>query len=122
MDDCVELEQDIQMYRSLERSPINVDFWDAMLVVCQHHLEQFRNPEHAVGGRLYNREVDEAAGNIVSGLSLHRLADLERKTQDMLASGQPVDAEFWDLVLKKIHVQKAIVRLATSGSGSQRRS
>jgi hypothetical protein len=28
----------------------------------------------------------------------------------MLRSGQPVDGEFWDLVLKKIHVEKSIVR------------
>ena len=26
--DCIELEQDIKMYLSLERSPINVEFWE----------------------------------------------------------------------------------------------
>lgn len=113
MDDCVELEQDIQMYRSLERSPINVEFWDAMLVVCQHHLAEFRDPEHAVGGRLYKRDVDEQAGQIVEGLSLTRLGDLERKTRDMLDAGE--DGEFWEVVLKKIVLQKAIVRLKNEG-------
>jgi hypothetical protein len=28
MEDCVELEQDIRMYLSLERSPINIEFWE----------------------------------------------------------------------------------------------
>ena len=81
-----------------------------MMVVCQHNLEQFRDPEHAEGGRLFDPEVNEAAGTIVSGLNLKRLEELERKTHAMLRSGQPVDGEFWDLVLKKIHVEKAIVR------------
>jgi len=81
-----------------------------MMEVCQHHLDQLRDPEHMEGGRLYDRGVDNAAGKIVSGLSLQRLVELESKTNAMLRSGQPVDGEFWDLVLKKIHVEKAIVR------------
>lgn len=28
MEDCVELEQDIRMYLSLEKSPINIEFWE----------------------------------------------------------------------------------------------
>lgn len=83
-----------------------------MLQVCEHHLERFRDPDRAEGGRLFDREVDEAAGRVVSGLSLHRLIELENKTNAMLRSGQPVDGEFWDLVLKKIHVEKAIVSQA----------
>jgi hypothetical protein len=80
-----------------------------MMVVCDHHREALQDPDHAEGGRLFDREVDEAAGNVVSGLSLQRLVELENKTNAMLRSGQPVDVEFWDLVLKKIHVEKAIV-------------
>ena len=80
-----------------------------MMIVCQHHLDALQDPELAEGGRLFDSEVDEAAGKIVSGLSLARLIELENKTNAMLRSGQPVDGEFWDLVLKKIHVEKAIV-------------
>jgi hypothetical protein len=80
-----------------------------MMIVCQHNLDQFRDPDHAEGGRLFDNDVNEAAGNIVSGLSLARLIELEDRTNAMLRSGQPVDGEFWDLVLKKIHVEKAIV-------------
>jgi hypothetical protein len=28
LEDCVELEQDIKMYLSLEKSPINIEFWE----------------------------------------------------------------------------------------------
>lgn len=111
MEDCVELEQDIKMYHTLESSPINIEFWEAMQVVCKHHLEMLRDPDHAVGGRLYNKEVDDSASKIVNGLTLQRLNDLEERTHAMLNSGQPVDGEFWDLVLKKITVAKAIVSL-----------
>jgi hypothetical protein len=82
-----------------------------MQVVCAYHLDLLRDSEGNPGGRIFDREVDDAASNIVSGLSLQRLVELERKTNEMLNSGQPVDGEFWDLVLKKITVEKAIVRL-----------
>lgn len=81
------------------------------MVVCQHHLDRFRDPEGGEAGRMRDTEVDRAAGKVVSGLSLSRLIELENKTSAMLRSGQPVDGEFWDLVLKMIHVEKAIVRL-----------
>ncbi|KAK4683925.1 cactin, partial [Tremellales sp. Uapishka_1] len=110
-EDCMELENDIKMYLSLEKSPLNIEFWEAMQVVCGYHLDLLRDPAHAEGGRLFDKEVDEAASNIVSGLSLQRLGELERKTHEMLRSGQPVDGEFWDLVLKKIHVEKSISKL-----------
>lgn len=58
---------------------------------------------------MFDPEVDRAAGQVVSGLNLRSLEELEKKTHAMLRSGQPVDGEFWDLVLKKIHVEKAIV-------------
>lgn len=81
-----------------------------MAVVCKHHLEMLRDPERAAGGRLYNRDVDESASKIVNGLSLQRLNELENRTRSMMNSGEPVDGEFWDLVLGKITVAKAIVR------------
>lgn len=77
--------------------------------ICQLHLESLRDSERIDGGRLYDRDVDDAAGKIVSGLSLQRLVELQSKTNAMLRSGQPVDGEFWDLVLKKIQVEKAVV-------------
>lgn len=135
LDDCVELEQDIKMYLSLEKSAINIEFWQvsewhlfksakkrkqkqiltivqAMQIVCEHHLSQLRDPEHAVGGPLSDPEVEEATNKIVSGLSLQRLVELENKANGLLRSGQPVDSDFWELILKKIHVEKAIVSTA----------
>jgi hypothetical protein len=97
------------MYLSFEKSPINIEFWDAMQIVCNHHLANLTNPDHAAGGRYFNKEVDRSASKIVSGLSHARLVELENQTNTMLRSGQPVDGEFWDLVLKKIDMEKAIV-------------
>ena len=97
------------MYLSFEKSPINIEFWDAMQIVCNHHLFNLANPDHATGGRYFNKDVDRAASKIVGGLSHQRLVELENQTNAMLRSGQPVDGEFWDLVLKKIGMEKAIV-------------
>jgi hypothetical protein len=93
---------------------VEADGLQAMMDICQYNLERLRDPDHAEGGRLFDRTVNESAGAIVSGLSLQRLIELENKTHDMLRSGQPVDGEFWDLVLKKIHVEKAVVSIRSA--------
>jgi len=33
LEDCAELEQDIRMYLSLEKSPINIEFWEVRINV-----------------------------------------------------------------------------------------
>lgn len=81
----------------------------AMQIVCSTHLRDLEDPAHAQGGRLYNREADAAASGIVSGLSYDKLLALERSTQDKLASRGPVDVEFWESVLRKVEVAKAVV-------------
>ncbi|TYJ57007.1 hypothetical protein B9479_002286 [Cryptococcus floricola] len=111
LEDCAELEQDIKMYLSLEKSPINIEFWKAMQIVCDHYLDKLRNPDQAAGGPLSDPEVEEATSNIVKGLSLQRLLELESRADGLLRSGQPVDNDFWELVLKKIYVEKAIAKL-----------
>lgn len=112
MDDTVELEQDIKMYLSLEKSAVNIQFWEAMQVVCQHRLAELRDPERAAGGALYNAEVDAGARDIVAGLSISKLDALEERTRALLAGGGAVDSEFWALVLDKIALARAQNRLA----------
>ncbi|BEI81227.1 hypothetical protein CcaverHIS002_0203870 [Cutaneotrichosporon cavernicola] len=109
IEECTELEADIAMYRSLERAKTNVAFWDAMAVLCVHHLRELGNPDQAKGGRLHNADVEDAASKIVEGLSFRRLDELEAKTRDMILG--VADPEFWRLVLRKIEIQKAIVKL-----------
>lgn len=100
------------MYLSLEKNPVNIQFWEAMQVVCQHHLALLRDPERAAGGALYNAEVDQSASQIVTGLSISKLDALEQRTRELLAGGGAVDSEFWALVLDKIALARAQNRLA----------
>ncbi|KLT43358.1 hypothetical protein CC85DRAFT_307589 [Cutaneotrichosporon oleaginosum] len=101
LEDMTELEADIAMYRSLERAPTNLAFWDAMAVLCAHHLRGLREP-----ARAHDAQVEDEARRIVEGLSWRRLDELEAKTRAMGAAD-----DFWRLVLRKIEVQKAVVRL-----------
>jgi hypothetical protein len=80
-----------------------------MAVLCEHHLRELRNPDMAKGGRLYDAQVEGTASKIVEGLSWRRLDELEAKTHEMLPGA--ADPDFWRLVLRKIEVQKAIVKL-----------
>jgi hypothetical protein len=89
-----------------------------MQTVCTSHLRDLNDPAHAQGGRLFNKEADAAATGIVSGMSYDNLLALERSTQEKLSSGGPVDVEFWESVLRKVEVAKAIVSLCYSNVSS----
>ncbi|WVO16315.1 hypothetical protein L204_103990 [Cryptococcus depauperatus] len=111
LEDCIELQNDIKMYLNLEKSPVNIEFWQAMHIVCEHHLADLQNLDHAASIRHSDPQVEEATTKIVSGLSLQRLTELEDRANGLLHSNQPVDSDFWELVLKKIHVEKAVAKL-----------
>lgn len=98
------------MYLSLEKSAVNMQFWEAMQVVCQQRLAELRDPER--GGRAHDAGVDASASDIVAGLSVSKLDALEQRTRGLLAGGGAVDSEFWALVLDKIALARAHNTLA----------
>ena len=77
-----------------------------MMVVCKDWLERLRlrrskNDSIAI--------VESDVNTLLNGKSYEQLSQLQRQIQNKLASGEPVDVEYWEGLLKSLLVWKAKV-------------
>ena len=77
-----------------------------MMVVCKDWLERLRlrrskNDSTAI--------VESDVNALLNGKSYEQLSQLQRQVQNKLASGEPVDVEYWEGLLKSLLVWKAKV-------------
>ncbi|KAF8138241.1 mid region of cactin-domain-containing protein [Boletus edulis] len=107
-DQVEELHDDLERYLSLEDSDINIDFWTNMMVVCKDRLDRNRNSQR-MGEAAAAVETD--INLLLSGKSYEHLAVLQKQIQAKLASGEPVDTDYWENLLKKLLVWKAKAKL-----------
>ena len=77
-----------------------------MIVVCKDRIEN-RVDERLGVGAAAAVEADVTA--LLSGKSYEHLVTLQRQIQSKLASGEPVDTDYWEGLLKKLLVWKAKV-------------
>src|SRR6266446_260603 len=88
-----------------------------MMVVCKHYLEKLTErsaTEAAATGANANAAVDDEITKLLSGKSYEQLVLLQRQIQNKLASGGPVDVDYWEGLLKSLLVWKAKVTTLTS--------
>lgn len=101
-----ELHDDIERYLSLEESEVNIDFWTNMMVVCKDRLDKIKGITPAAAATV---ESDVTA--LLAGKSYEHLATLQKQIQAKLSSGEPVDTDYWEALLKKLIVWKAKAKL-----------
>ncbi|KAH7343317.1 mid region of cactin-domain-containing protein [Rhizoctonia solani] len=101
-----ELHDDIQKYLSLEQSQTNIDFWTNMMVVCKDRLDQLHS--NTIGN---NNSVESDISALLSGKTPDQLSQLQRQIQNKLSSGEPVDVDYWEGLLKSLLVWKAKAKL-----------
>ncbi|KAL4266420.1 Splicing factor Cactin [Pleurotus pulmonarius] len=104
-----ELHGDIDRYLVLEQSEANLDFWTNMMVVCKDRLERIKNAERMNVEVSLAVEADIHA--LLNGKSYEELSSLQRQVQDKLTSGEPVDTDYWEGLLKTLLVWKAKAKL-----------
>ncbi|CAG8528625.1 3890_t:CDS:10, partial [Acaulospora colombiana] len=105
-----ELHQDIQKYLSLEKNPNNLDFWRAMIVVCDDKLSELREDEKNLVANVIAPVKDEI-NNMMAGKTYEQLNKLQAQIQQKLSSKEPVEVEFWEQQLKTLTVWKAKAKL-----------
>ena len=76
------------------------------MVVCKDRLERNKDSRH-MGEAAAAVEAD--INVLLSGKSYEHLAALQKQIQSKLASGEPVDTDYWEGLLKKLLVWKAKV-------------
>ena len=53
--------------------------------------------------------VEEDISRLLNGKSYDELVSLQRRVQEKLGSGEPIDTDYWESLLKKLLVSKAKV-------------
>ncbi|KAG6331680.1 hypothetical protein ID866_7411 [Astraeus odoratus] len=101
-----ELHDDIERYLSLEESEVNIDFWTNMMVVCKDRLDKIKGLATPAAAAV---EADITA--LLTGKSYEHLVVLQKQIQAKLSSGEPVDTDYWEALLKKLIVWKAKAKL-----------
>jgi len=77
------------------------------MVVCKDRLDRIKTNERMGVEAAAAVESDITA--LLSGKSYDNLVSLQRQIQDKLTSGEPVDVDYWEGLLKKLLVSKAKV-------------
>lgn len=106
-----ELHDDIEKYLTLEESESNIDFWTNMMVVCKDKTDQIEQNRRM--GSVAANAVEADINNLLAGKSLEHLNQLQRQVQSKLTSGEPIDTDYWEALLKSIVVWKAKAKLNT---------
>lgn len=84
-----------------------------MKTVCTARLAELRTPASAASAAA---AVDSEISILLSGKTLTELEMLEGNVRAKLASGEPVDTDYWEGLLKNLNVWKAKVRRKTGSS------
>ncbi|KAH9938609.1 mid region of cactin-domain-containing protein [Fomitopsis serialis] len=104
-----ELHEDIEKYLRLEQSEVNLEFWTNMMVVCKDQLDRIKASRRLGVEAAAAVEVDITA--LLKGKSYEHLVVLQKQVQAKLASGEPIDTDYWESLLKKLLVWKAKAKL-----------
>lgn len=82
-----------------------------MMVVCKDSLDRLRADR--ARGKDASSIVENDVSAILNGKSYEQLSQLQRQIQAKLTSGEPVDVDYWEGLLKNLLVWKAKVRLSS---------
>ncbi|GAA6061043.1 hypothetical protein JCM10212_004617 [Sporobolomyces blumeae] len=116
LEDAEELQEDIKMYLSLEKVEAHQEFWRSLLIVSSASLEELRE-ERQIGINAYaaqtraNQTVKAEITRLLSGKSFDQLCQLQAQVQRKLSSGEVVDVDYWEGLLKELVVWKAKAKL-----------
>ncbi|GAA6056770.1 hypothetical protein JCM3770_006124 [Rhodotorula araucariae] len=117
LEDAEELHEDIKMYLQLEKIEAHQEFWRALLIVSSSSLEALRE-ERAIGVNAYaaqtraNASVKAEIQRLLRGKSFDQLVQLQQQVQAKLASGEVIDVDYWEGLLKELVVWKAKAKLS----------
>jgi Conserved mid region of cactin len=78
-----------------------------MMVVCKDQIDQIKENERI--GTKAAAAVEADITSLLAGKSYEHLVVLQKQIQAKLASGEPVDIDYWEGLLKKLLVWKAKV-------------
>lgn len=118
-----ELHNDIKMHLDLDRAtPIHIRYWEALLVVCEWELAEARKrdalerarvrgeqlpPEMVSEERGLHLSIEADVKSLLQGKAYRELEELQSQIESQMQSGTAKVVEYWEAVLKRLHIYKA---------------
>ncbi|CAN0879885.1 CTN [Linum grandiflorum] len=118
-----ELHDDIKMHLEMERTTqTHVDYWEALLVVCNWELSEARKKDALDRARVRGEEppaellaeergmhagIEADVKELLEGKTSHELDASKSKIENLLSSGEARVVEYWEAVLKRLQIYKA---------------
>ncbi|KAK3149043.1 hypothetical protein QOZ80_3AG0212200 [Eleusine coracana subsp. coracana] len=118
-----ELRDDIKMHLDLDReSQTNVKYWEALMVVCDWELGEARKrdaidrarvrgeeppPEVLAEERGLHASIEGDVKTLLDGKSSTELEDMQSQIESQMRSGTAKVVEYWEAILKRLHIYKA---------------
>lgn len=86
-------------------------WYQNMMVVCKDRLDRILSSERI--GFEAAAAVESDISALLAGKTYDDLSALQRRIQEKLTSGEPVDTDYWEGLLKKLLVWKSKVHTST---------
>ncbi|PKA54344.1 hypothetical protein AXF42_Ash000177 [Apostasia shenzhenica] len=118
-----ELRDDIKMYLDMDRSTeTRVKFWEALMLVCNWELAEARKKDALDRARVRGEEppaeilaeerglhssIEIDVKRLLDGKSFAELEKMQKSIESQMRSGTAKVVEYWEAVLKRLHIFKA---------------
>lgn len=118
-----ELRDDLKMHLDMDRAtPTHIEYWEALLVVCDWELAEARKKDALDRARVRGEEppaellaeerglhssIEADVKNLLQGKTYSELEVLQSQIESQMRSGTAKVVEYWEAVLKRLHIYKA---------------
>uniref|UniRef100_A0A2N9FL50 Splicing factor Cactin n=1 Tax=Fagus sylvatica TaxID=28930 RepID=A0A2N9FL50_FAGSY len=118
-----ELRDDIKMHLDLDRAtPTHVEYWEALMVVCDWELAEARKKDALDRARVRGEEppaellaeerglhssIEADVRDLLQGKTYVELEGMRSQIESQMRSGTAKVVEYWEAVLKRLHIYKA---------------
>ncbi|CAK9186452.1 unnamed protein product [Ilex paraguariensis] len=118
-----ELHEDIKMHLDLDKAtPTHIQYWEALLVVCDWELAEARKKDALDRARVRGEQppaellaeerglhssIEADVKSLLEGKTYSELEALQSHIESQMRSGTAKVVEYWEAVLKRLHIYKA---------------
>ncbi|KAG5582766.1 hypothetical protein H5410_053393 [Solanum commersonii] len=118
-----ELQEDIKLHIDLDReTPLHIQYWESLLVVCNWELAEARRREAMDKARVRGEElppellaeerglhssIETDVKSLLQGKGYGELEALQSQIESQMRSGTAKVVEYWEAVLKRLQIYKA---------------
>ncbi|KAM7464301.1 hypothetical protein LguiA_032422 [Lonicera macranthoides] len=118
-----ELHEDIKMHLDLDRAtPTHIQYWEALLVVCDWELAEARKKDTLDRARVRGEQppaellaeerglhssIEADVKSLLQGKTYAELEALQSQIESQMRSGTAKVVEYWEAVLKRLDIYKA---------------